>query len=366
MITITMNDDFTLEDNSNVIPAQYSANIPFHLELPEAYKNSLVVPGYVYYDGFKKMESAVSDYNNGNFTIPSNAFIKDGMLGIAFAITTGKITETTTICEFEVRGSVNTSFSLPAEEIWQDMLQNFMDQYMVKVYSSVIENLISEADKQQKKANEFQATVNGLIKTINDLIDSMNNKFANGDFTPRFTLGTVETGSPGTPAEVIQTGTYEKPVLSFKIPQGAQGIKGIQGIQGPQGIQGVKGDTGEKGATGPQGIQGIQGPKGDTGLTGPVGPQGIQGLKGDTGATGPKGDTGLTGPVGPQGIQGPKGDTGPQGPRGESGITTPLSTFFTMYVDANGNLYAKVPQGASAPALRYDSTTGDLYWEKEA
>lgn len=169
-----MNDDYSLTSDSNIIPAQYSENIKFHFEVLPIYKDSLIVPGYLHYDGCTKVESAVDNYNNGEFTIPANAFSNEGVLAIAFAITTGEETVTTTPVEFEVRGSVNTSFSLPSTEIWQSMLQSFMDQYMDKVYSDEIRILID-------KCKELQANGEILQELINLAINSCGQyKFENG------------------------------------------------------------------------------------------------------------------------------------------------------------------------------------------
>lgn len=54
-----------------------------------------------------------------------------------------------------------------------------------------------------------------------------------------------------------------------------------------------------------------------------------------------------------------------KGPKGDPGATVPLNAFFTMYVDAEGNLYARTADGAEKPPLRYDSATGNLYWEAQ-
>jgi hypothetical protein len=82
-----------------------------------------------------------------------------------------------------------------------------------------------------------------------------------GRVTTKVSVGTTQTGSPGTDADVEVTfGDGEDDgeiILNFTIPQGPQGIQGIQGIQGVQGIQG------EVGPQGPQGIQGIQGEIGE-------------------------------------------------------------------------------------------------------
>jgi len=106
---------------------------------------------------------------------------------------------------------------------------------------------------------------------------------------------------------------------------------------------------------GPPGPQGTKGDKGDTGATGAQGPAGA------TGATGATGAQGIQGPQGIQGIQGEKGDKGDKGDPGENGIIAPVAGFFTMTVDADGNLYACSANGDTLPEFEYDSTTGNLY-----
>ena len=117
--------------------------------------------------------------------------------------------------------------------------------------------------------------------------------------------------------------------------KGDKGDQGIQGIQGNQGLQGVQGEKGDKGDKGDQGIQGIQGVQGEQGI------QGARGIQGERGIPGEKGD---------------KGDTG------ESGVTTPINGFFTLSVDADGNLYAYSSADESAPTFEYDEGTGNLYF----
>lgn len=73
----------------------------------------------------------------------------------------------------------------------------------------------------------------------------------------------------------------------------------------------------------------------------------------------------LIGPQGPQGVQGPKGDKGDKGDPGESGVTVPVGGFFTMAVDPEGNLYVYYSDDAEAPPFRYDSETGNLYYDTE-
>lgn len=153
---------------------------------------------------------------------------------------------------------------------------------------------------------------------------------------------------------------YVKSADGYSLIADMSGATGVKGEQGPTGPQGPVGATGAAGATGPQG------PKGATGATGPQGP------KGETGATGATGAKGATGPTGPQGVKGEQGERGPQGvqgpkgekgERGDSGVTVPLSGFFSLTVDADGNLWSHVADGAAAPPLSYNPSTGELYYE---
>ena len=74
--------------------------------------------------------------------------------------------------------------------------------------------------------------------------------------TPTFGIESVETGEPGTDAEVTMTGDAPNHGLRFVIPRGNAGAKG------------AKGDTGSPGAKGDKGEQGSPGAKGDKGDTG--------------------------------------------------------------------------------------------------
>lgn len=73
-------------------------------------------------------------------------------------------------------------------------------------------------------------------------------------------VGDVTTGSAGSSAKVVNTGTNENVILSFTIPQGLQGLQGSVGPTGPQGQQGLTGPQGQQGSVGPQGPQGPTGP----------------------------------------------------------------------------------------------------------
>ena len=57
--------------------------------------------------------------------------------------------------------------------------------------------------------------------------------------TPTFSIESVETGEPGTDADVTMTGDAPNHGLRFVIPRGDKGDKGDTGAQGPQGVSGV-------------------------------------------------------------------------------------------------------------------------------
>ena len=153
---------------------------------------------------------------------------------------------------------------------------------------------------------------------------------------------------------------YVKAAGGYSLIADMSGATGVKGEQGPVGAQGPIGATGAAGATGPQGPKGATGATGAQGIQGPTGATGATGAKGATGATGPQGVKGEQGERGPQGIQGAKGE---KGERGDSGVTAPLAGFFSLSVDADGNLYAYAADGASAPPFSYDAATGELYYE---
>lgn len=153
---------------------------------------------------------------------------------------------------------------------------------------------------------------------------------------------------------------YVKGVGGYLLIADMSGATGVKGEQGPMGAQGPVGATGAAGATGPQGPKGVTGSTGPQGPKGETGATGATGAKGATGPTGPQGVKGEQGERGPQGIQGPQG---PKGERGDSGVTVPLSGFFSLTVDSNGDLWSHVADGAAAPPLSYNPSTGELYYE---
>jgi len=185
-------------------------------------------------------------------------------------------------------------------------------------------------------------------------------------------VGTTQTGAPGTNAIVSNAGTSSAAVFNFTIPAGATGATGPIGPQGPQGAAGPtgpigpSGPQGAKGDTGPQGSQGASGPAGADGAQGPSGPQGIQGDPGPAGADstvpGPQGPAGSQGPQGATGPQGPAGadstvpgPTGPQGPQGATGPTGP--TGATGATGATGPQGPQGEPGESTTVIEYTYKT---------
>ena len=333
--TITQNK-LTLSVDNYELPTQNSNNIQLKfVQDTENYQGYIPTVAMALLDsslvscaeilnegGFVPLES------DGTFLIQNNILSQDGFLAIAINLskTANEITENVMLppVVYKIKANIGAFNPLPSDDdLWQSVVTAFVEQLYNQDYKPQfdqiqqdLENLVEEAQNQQEQ--------------VDNIVTDVTEKLENGDFIPNISIGDTTTGEPGTSANVEQTGTKTDPVFNFTIPRGEQG---------PIGATGPKGDTG---AQGPQGIQG------------PIGP---------TGEQGPIGETGPVGPQGPQGIQGPKGDTGPQGPQGESGITAPMNAFFTMFVDAEGNLYARTTDGAEAPPLRYDTSTGNLYWE---
>ena len=319
MLTITRKD-LLLTISDNVIPAMGSSDVPVKfVNDTETYVDFLIEPRVGYYvNGCPKSGICEYDTSSNIIKIPAEAFKNKGILVIAIALIDNSDSnhiEVTKELALEVTPAPNGTVILPVTDTWQTAVDNLVEQLYNQDYKpqfdqieADLSGLIEEAENQQSRAKEQQTLADKLQNDVQDAVNDVNDNIENGDFIPLFTMGTVETLPAGSPAKAEITGTKKNPVLSLDIPQG---IQGVQGIQGPQGIQGEQGPQGERG---------------------------------------------------PQGIQGP---TGPQGTKGESGVTSPLNAFFTMYVDSNGDLYARTPDGAEKPPLRYDTATGNLYWEAE-
>lgn len=299
-----------ITDNTN-IACQYAENLQMEINFDGTYNNYswLFFCGYSY----DQPKAVPIEFNPTNklISLPAEAFIKSGALYIQAVAIKGEVKFPLNPVTFALHQSLPQDFiSTSPTEL--EILKELIEQVVANEYDAALQELIKKATEEQQKAMVQQNEVDRLQKESikqQELIDK--------------TVSDLN--------EAVDRGEFIGP-------------------QGPQGIQGVQGPKGAQGSVGPIGPQGVQGERGIQG------PQGVQGAVGLTGATGPKGDTGE------QGIQGPKGD---KGDKGESGVTVPLSGFFTMYVSATGDLFAKVPTGASTPPFKFDPTTGNLYWVKE-
>lgn len=177
-------------------------------------------------------------------------------------------------------------------------------------------------------------------------------------------IAQVDTGEPGTSAQVTNDGTVTDARLHFVIPRGDTGAQGPQGQRGPQGIQGLPGPQGVRGDTGPQGPAGVglvyRGPLDDPADLPKTGKQGdYYSIKGHIwiwdGAQ--WSDAGNI--VGPQGPQGEQGDQGVQGQPGAAatirvGTTTTLpagsqATVINSGDERNATLDFALPQGKDGP-----------------
>ena len=135
-------------------------------------------------------------------------------------------------------------------------------------------------------------TANAAAMAANQAKDQLLQDKANGVFdgsdgaAAKVSVGSTQTGSEGSEAQVYSTGTDQDLKLHFVIPRGRQGVQGETGAQGPIGATGPKGDTGERG---PQGLKGdpftysdftqeqLASLKGDKGEKGDAGPSGVDG-----------------------------------------------------------------------------------------
>ena len=70
--------------------------------------------------------------------------------------------------------------------------------------------------------NEVGA-LTALVSETQEALDEIRQSLSSGAFVPQFSIGSVETLPAGEMARVELTGTGEKPVLNFKLPQGEVG-----------------------------------------------------------------------------------------------------------------------------------------------
>ncbi|MBS4049854.1 MAG: collagen-like protein, partial [Methylomonas sp.] len=89
-------------------------------------------------------------------------------------------------------------------------------------------------------------TSNGQVKidTLRLSVGSASPSAAFESIWNELSIGTVETGAPGSLAEAEITGDAPNQVLNLVLPSGPTGLQGDQGYQGDQGDPGPEGDVG--------------------------------------------------------------------------------------------------------------------------
>lgn len=174
--------------------------------------------------------------------------------------------------------------------------------------------------------------------------------------TPTFSIESVETGEPGTDADVTMTGDAPNHGLKFVIPRGDKGNTGAAGADGKTPYVGDNGnwfvgsdDTGKpsRGAKGEPGSPGAKGDKGDTGATPNLSIGTVTTLEAGQNATASMGGTAES-PVLNLGI--PRGAKGEPGQGGSVDIVTSVSASSTdsevpsakCLYDLVGNITAQI------------------------
>lgn len=89
-------------------------------------------------------------------------------------------------------------------------------------FSLMVKPSVYSDDSIIESENEVGA-LTALVSESQEIIDEVRQNLSNGGFVPDFSVGSVETLPAGSMAEVVLSGTGEKPVLNFKIPQGPVG-----------------------------------------------------------------------------------------------------------------------------------------------
>lgn len=240
--------------DSDLIPAQGSANVPVYVESDSTYSDYIVEPhiGWISNGIIKK---TIALYENNSFAIPENAFEEFGKLYISLKFIKGDIKYMTNQIVFDIEKAPNATVILPAKETWNQAVLNYFNQWSKDNLDPVkteLEQLSNEAKKQQNKVTEQQTALDNkfnelntlenivnknettrqqqeskrqsdtanAIKNCNDKVSEINNKLDNGDFigptgaTPNITIGNVTLGNPN----ITIRGTPETPILDFTMP----------------------------------------------------------------------------------------------------------------------------------------------------
>lgn len=287
MITITRNG-LKLTCDADVIPAQGSSNVPVtFVNDDDEYASYIVQPSIGWFMRSGAFKATIAVFENDSFDIPAEAFLQDGQIYISIGLVDPKDAnhiEKTLQLSLRCTPAPYGTVVLPSDDQWTKVVEDYMRELYDRDYKaqfdeieSDLNDLIDEAQDQQKTVSGLITSVNGLITETNEKIEeadtaitNANNatqsantatsqantardqansaaqsansiaqqvqqKLENGDFVPDLKIGEVTTLSPGADATASIGGTSEDPVLNLGIPQGQQGEMGPKGDANPAG-----------------------------------------------------------------------------------------------------------------------------------
>ena len=287
MITITRNG-LKLTCDADVIPAQGSSNVPVtFVNDDDEYASYIVQPSIGWFMRSGAFKATLAVFENDSFDIPAEAFLQDGQIYISIGLVDPQDAnhiEKTLQLSLRCTPAPYGTVVLPSDDQWTQVVEDYMRELYDRDYKaqfdeieSDLNDLIDEAQDQQKTVSGLITSVNGLITETNEKIEeadtaitNANNatqsantatsqantardqansaaqsansiaqqvqqKLENGDFVPALKIGEVTTLEAGSDATASITGTGEEPVLNLGIPQGQEGKQGPKGDANPAG-----------------------------------------------------------------------------------------------------------------------------------
>ncbi|MDQ0359697.1 pyocin knob domain-containing protein [Breznakia pachnodae] len=208
--TLTQNK-LRVEQDTDVLPFQYSNNINIQFIKDSTYENYVVTPYYAWVPtksiSPRKLDAFALPLKDGVFTLPMNAFVKDGYLGIAFSLTDGNEVLQTDPVYLAVQSSVGSNNILPENDSWQLVVIDTVNSYIELNVNDKLQALIKEVAKLDENSAELQ-------KEVNELIDKVNKMLEDGEFIPEH--------------------KWENTFLHFKNPDGSWD-NGVN-LKGPSGV----------------------------------------------------------------------------------------------------------------------------------
>lgn len=208
--TLTQNK-LRVEQDTDVLPFRYSNNINIQFIKDSTYENYVVTPYYAWVPTKsippRKLDAFALPLKDGVFTLPMNAFVKDGYLGVAFSLTDGNEVLQTDPVYLAVQSSVGSNNILPENDSWQLVVIDTVNSYIELNVNDKLQALIKEAAKLDENSAELQ-------REVNELIDKVNKMLEDGDFIPEH--------------------KWENTFLHFKNPDGSWD-NGVN-LKGPSGV----------------------------------------------------------------------------------------------------------------------------------